>query len=105
MTFTLAMVENPQIWCRAQLEIDAVVGMDRLPEFEDRPSLPYVEAIVRETLRWRPVSPIGAHLTVNLLFGCPKRPQVVHSVMSSDIYEGYYIPKGMSYTCVVLACE
>ncbi|KAF8555766.1 cytochrome P450 [Imleria badia] len=48
MTFTLAMVENPQVWKLAQAEIDPVVGTGRLPEFDDRPSLPYVDAIVRE---------------------------------------------------------
>ena len=48
------------MWKRAQAEIDAVIGTDRLPEFEDRPSLPYIDAIVRETLRWRPVLPMGA---------------------------------------------
>ncbi|KIJ12558.1 hypothetical protein PAXINDRAFT_14638 [Paxillus involutus ATCC 200175] len=56
--FTLAMVENPHVWKRAQAEIDSVIGMDRLPEFDDRPSLPYVEAILRETMRWQPVVPL-----------------------------------------------
>lgn len=62
MTFTLAMVENPRIWKRAQAEIDAVVGLERLPEFSDRSSLPYVEAIMRETLRWKPLVPLGPRL-------------------------------------------
>lgn len=60
LSFTLAMVKNPRVWKRAQAEIDAVIGTDRLPEYEDRPSLPYVEAIIRESLRWKPVAPIGA---------------------------------------------
>lgn len=59
MTFALAMVENPHIWKRAQAEIDAIVGIDRLPEFDDRSSLPYIDAIIREVLRWRPVFPLG----------------------------------------------
>ena len=59
MTFMLAMVEHPRVWKRAQAEIDAVVGTDRLPEFDDRPSLPYVDAIIREVLRWRPVLPLS----------------------------------------------
>lgn len=59
MVFTLAMVLNPRVWKRAQAEIDAVVGTDRLPDFGDRPTLPYVDAIIRETLRWRPVVPLG----------------------------------------------
>lgn len=53
------MVKNPRIWKCAQAEIDAVTGIDRLPEFKDRPSLPYVDAIVRESLRWIPVVPLG----------------------------------------------
>ena len=60
MAFTLAMVENPHVWKRAQAEIDAVVGPDRLPEFDDRQSLPYVGAVIREVMRWIPVFPLGA---------------------------------------------
>ena len=61
MTFTLAMVKNPQIWKRAQAEIDAAIGSSRLPEYEDRPLLPYVDAILRETLRWEPTAPISEY--------------------------------------------
>ena len=67
MSFTLAMVENPHIWKRAQAEIDAVLGLDKLPEFEDRQSLPYVDAIVRETYRWKPVAPLGTFLGASFL--------------------------------------
>ena len=67
MTFTLTMVENPDTWKRAQAELDAVVGTDRLPEFDDRPSLPYVDAIVREVLRWRPALPIGQRCKASVL--------------------------------------
>lgn len=59
------MVENPYIWKRAQAEIDAAIGTDRLPEFDDRASLPYVEAVVRETMRWRPVTPLRAYYDAN----------------------------------------
>ena len=60
------MVKNPRIWKRAQTEIDAFVGTDRLPEFDDRSSLSYVDAIVRETMRWQPPGPLGA--TMNTIF-------------------------------------
>jgi cytochrome P450 len=66
MTFTLAMVKNPHIWKRAQAEIDIFIGTDRFPEFDDRSSLPYIDAIVRETLRWQPSLPLGA--TMNPIF-------------------------------------
>ena len=36
---------------KAQKELDAVVGQDRLPEFSDRTSLPYTNAILKEVLR------------------------------------------------------
>ena len=53
------MVLYPDVMLRAQKQIDAVVGRDRLPSFEDRAKLPYIEAMVKEVLRWRPISPLG----------------------------------------------
>ncbi|KAG9318126.1 cytochrome P450 [Chiua virens] len=49
--FMLAMVHHPEVQDRAKAEIDMVVGTNRLPNFDDRPNLPYVEAILMETLR------------------------------------------------------
>ncbi|KAG1822434.1 cytochrome P450 [Suillus subaureus] len=51
MAFALAMVSYPDVQRRAQAELNSVIGRDRLPAFEDRASLPYVESILRETLR------------------------------------------------------
>ena len=59
MAFFLAMVLNPDVQRKAQMELDQVVGPHRLPDFADQPSLPYVDAIVKETLRWNPVVPLG----------------------------------------------
>ncbi|KAG1855593.1 cytochrome P450, partial [Suillus subluteus] len=59
MVFVLAMVLYPDIQKRAQAEIDSVIGRDRLPMFEDRASLPYIDAVMRETFRWQPVTPLG----------------------------------------------
>jgi cytochrome P450 len=53
------MVLYPDVQKRAQAEIDLVIGRNRLPTFEDRASLPYIEAVLRETLRWEPVIPLG----------------------------------------------
>jgi len=50
--FIVAMVKHPEVLRKAQEEIDSVVGHSRLPMFRDRPSLPYVEAMFTETLRW-----------------------------------------------------
>jgi len=57
------MVLYPEVQRRAQAEIDAVVGKDRLPDFGDRPLLPYVSAILEEALRWHPVVPLGNAIT------------------------------------------
>lgn len=53
------MVLNPAIQVAAQKEIDEVVGPDRLPDFSDYENLPYVQAIVLESLRWFTPLPIG----------------------------------------------
>jgi cytochrome P450 len=58
MTFFLMMVVHPAVQEKAQAEIDAVVGKDRLPTIEDRPLLPCLDAILRETLRYGPVVPL-----------------------------------------------
>jgi len=61
------MVLHPEVQAKAQAEIDRVIGKDRLPDFDDRPELPYLDAIFRETLRWHPVGPLGPY-TVSLCF-------------------------------------
>jgi cytochrome P450 len=57
--FFLAMVIYPDVQRKAQAEIDSVTGRDRLPGFRDRPSLPYIDALVKEVLRWGAVGPLG----------------------------------------------
>jgi len=53
---------------KAQAEIDAVVGLDQLPDFGHFDSLPYITAITKEALRWKEVAPIGDFI-FNLLRG------------------------------------
>ena len=53
------MVVNPAIQARAQAQIDSVIGPGRLPEFEDLGSLPYIQAIMMEVLRYYPVTPFS----------------------------------------------
>ncbi|KAJ8520739.1 hypothetical protein ONZ45_g2484 [Pleurotus djamor] len=77
-SFFLAMTVYPECQKVAQDEIDRVVGKDRLPSFEDRDALPYVSAVVQETLRWGRISPLG----------------VPHRSTHDDIYRGMFIPKG-----------
>jgi cytochrome P450 len=55
----LALVLFPQVQRRAQAELDVVIGRDRLPTFNDRPRLPYIEALCKELMRWNLVLPMG----------------------------------------------
>ena len=50
-TFVLAMLLFPEAQREAQEEIDRVIGGDRLPEMEDKDSLPYITALRTEILR------------------------------------------------------
>jgi cytochrome P450 len=59
ISFFLAMLVYPDVQRKAQEEVDRVIGHDRLPEIDDAPQLPYVQAVVNECLRWLPVVPIG----------------------------------------------
>ncbi|KAH9477561.1 Cytochrome P450 monooxygenase 208 [Psilocybe cubensis] len=77
-TFIYLMAVNPDVQKKAHAEIDSIIGTKRLPEFEDRPMMPYAEAIYREVLRWKPPSPVG----------------IPHTAAEDDIYDGYFIPKG-----------
>ncbi|KAG1841908.1 cytochrome P450 [Suillus subalutaceus] len=76
--FLLAMVLYPDIQARARAEIDQVVRHDKMPCLDDRASLPYLDAILREILRWYPIVPLGAP----------------HATSNDDVYDGYFIPKG-----------
>ncbi|KAI9454042.1 cytochrome P450 [Lactarius psammicola] len=87
--WALAMVAFPEAQRRAQAELDAVVGRDRLPTFSDAPHLPYIHAIVKRTLRWRPVTPLG----------------IPHVATVEDWYEGMYIPKGTACIANIWQCN
>ncbi|KAI9061910.1 cytochrome P450 [Trametes sanguinea] len=82
IVFMLAMTRNPEVLRKAQEEVDSVVGYDRLPDFDDRVSLPYLEAILEELYRWNPPLPLA----------------IPHRSMAEDEYRGYTIPEG----CLVM---
>lgn len=77
-SFLLAMAFNPDVQRRAQKELDAVIGTQRLPEPSDLRHLVYMQAIMLEVSRWAPVVPLG----------------VFHRVIEDDEYNGFFIPKG-----------
>jgi cytochrome P450 len=56
-----------------------VVGRERSPTWSDEANLPYCQAVIKETLRWRPVAVMG---------GTP------HASIKDDYYDGHFIPAG-----------
>ena len=46
-----AIVNHPEVQAKAKAELNAVVGTGRMPDFADRPRLPYIERIIQETFR------------------------------------------------------
>lgn len=80
----LNLILEPEVQSKARAELEAVLGLDengdilRLPTFEDRPQLGYLEYVIQETTRWAPLSPLG----------------VPHASISDDEYRGYRIPAG-----------
>lgn len=66
LAFLHAMIKFPQVQRKAQHEIDSIIGEDRSPLWSDYARLPYVGQIVKETMRWRPVTPLAfPHATNN----------------------------------------
>jgi fumagillin biosynthesis cytochrome P450 monooxygenase len=79
--FTLAMLRFPKVQGEAQRELDQIIGSaTRLPALEDRPKLPYMEALLKESLRWWPIAPMGFPHTVTAPDGLE--------------YRGMHIPHG-----------
>jgi len=77
-SFIFVVMFYPEVQKKAQLEITSVVGIHRLPTFEDRKALPYVEAVYREVMRCFPVTPLG----------------LPHMTTEDDLYGDYIIPAG-----------
>ncbi|KAH9886422.1 putative cytochrome P450 [Xylariomycetidae sp. FL2044] len=75
--FIVAWITCGTRWVpQARAQLEKVVGKDRLPTYEDRPRLAYIDAIVHEVMRWRPAAPGG----------------VPHFIKTEDTYAGYRIP-------------
>lgn len=55
LTLILAFAKYPQYADKARKEIDALCGTTRAPVFDDFKQLPYVNCLVKEGMRWRPV--------------------------------------------------
>jgi len=77
LNFTLYAIQDPEVQRKAHGELDRVIGRERLPDFSDKDSLPFIDAIYKESLRIHPVLP----------FSLP------HAVTTDDQYRGMHIPK------------
>ncbi|KIK69489.1 hypothetical protein GYMLUDRAFT_35558 [Collybiopsis luxurians FD-317 M1] len=74
----LLLVAFPEAQRKAQEEVDRIVGDQRIPSLDDVARLPYIQAVVKETHRMRPVAPLA----------------VPHSNREAEQYRGYLIPEG-----------
>ncbi|CAE6457751.1 unnamed protein product [Rhizoctonia solani] len=77
-SLVLALAAFPEAQKKAQDEIDKVVGTDRMPTPDDFPELPYIQAVIKEVHRWRPVAPLA----------------IPHGTIDEISYRGYRIPAG-----------
>lgn len=72
------LIRNPKLMMNIQKELDSVVGRDRMVTELDMSHLPYLEAVVKETFRLHPSTPLSL-------------PRV--ATESCEIFN-YHIPKG-----------
>ncbi|KAM5536777.1 hypothetical protein V8D89_009495 [Ganoderma adspersum] len=79
---------HPEVLKKAHAELDAVVGPHRLPDFGDKDSLPYVNAVIKESMRWHSTLPFG----------------VPHATVADDEFRGYFVPAGTMLIPNTWAC-
>jgi hypothetical protein len=82
------MILFPEVQEKARAHVEAVCG-DRLPEMVDYDNLPYIRAVMKETVRWLPTAVLGAvviqsHVLMSLdLLTIMLQP---HAVTQDDYY-------------------
>ncbi|XP_070306928.1 cytochrome P450 2F3 isoform X1 [Odocoileus virginianus] len=74
----LLLMKYPKVQVRIQEEIDRVVGRERLPTVEDRPAMPYTDAVIHEVQRFADVIPMS----------------LPHRVTRDTNFRGFTIPRG-----------
>ncbi|XP_062621583.1 cytochrome P450 2H1-like [Saccostrea cucullata] len=75
--FAVFMIRNPEVQETMRKEINDVIGNSRYPTMDDRPNLPYTEAVLHEVLR----------------FGCVVPLSLPHGLNSELKYKEFIIPK------------
>lgn len=81
------LLKRPEIFKKATEELDRVIGRDRWVSEKDIANLPYIDAIVKETMRLHPVAPMLV-------------PRMTREDCTID---GYDIPKGTQALVLVWA--
>lgn len=77
-SFILGMVMFPEAQKKARDELDSVIGLGRLPAWEDRENLPIIWGVTQEAFRWSPIGPLG----------------IAHQADEDVEYKDMVIPKG-----------
>ncbi|XP_066526581.1 cytochrome P450 17A2 [Hoplias malabaricus] len=72
------LLHHPQVQERLHTELDEYVGRDRPPSLSDRSNLPFLDSVLCEVLRIRPVSPI----------------LIPHVAMQDTSLGGHVVPQG-----------
>nr|KAF6452101.1 cytochrome P450 family 2 subfamily D member 6 [Molossus molossus] len=74
----LLMILYPEVQCRVQEEINAVIGQVRPPEMGDQARMPFTMAVVHEVQRFGDIIPLG----------------LPHMTSRDTEVQGFLIPKG-----------
>ncbi|KAK1164243.1 cytochrome P450 2J2-like [Acipenser oxyrinchus oxyrinchus] len=74
----LYIMKYPEIQEKIQAEIDSMIGQARQPSMEDKPNMPYTEAVIHEVQRMGNVAPLN----------------VPRMTTEDTTLGGYFIPKG-----------
>ncbi|BAT10212.1 Os10g0196100 [Oryza sativa Japonica Group] len=81
------LVRNPRVQMKAQEELDRVIGRGRVMLEADIPNLPYLQAVVKESFRLHPPTPL----------------MLPHKASTSVKIAGYDVPKDASVVVNVWA--
>lgn len=99
-TFCLAMCKHRQYLLDLQTELEAVCP-HRPPVLADKPQLPFLRAVIKECIRWRPPVPTGECDIIFVMFNpgdnwldANSNAGIPHRLSEDDEYDGYFIPKG-----------
>ncbi|KAK7619193.1 cytochrome P450 [Phyllosticta citricarpa] len=87
LTSLMQLALHPEVQEKAREQLDKVCGSERIPSWSDFDQLPYINSIVKESVRWGPPVPSG----------------IPHVVREDDWYEGMFIPKGTSIVVPIWA--